>query len=126
MQEGMHLYPRLAMEKSDFQLMIESAQLWFECLRAITVCVQLGEWESLEPHIYEREWIVTQYMALAEAVNIEEQSVESKKILRELLTFIQNMEQSLIQPLENYQKELSESFNSVKMEAVLQKKYDLE
>jgi hypothetical protein len=117
---------RLVMEKSDFQLMIESAQVWLECLRAITVCVQLGEWESLEPHIHEREGVVTQYMTLATKVGIEKQSVEDQEKLRAMLTLIQSLEQSLIQPLENYQKELSESFNSLKMEAVLQKKYTWE
>lgn len=114
------------MEKSEIYALLNAAEGWFACLKHIELCVNDDAWDNLEAFITAREEAVTAYMDMAQHLDLTTLTPSESLALQKILTDVHALESMLMDHIQRYQSDLSQSFNSLKMEAVLKEKYAVE
>ena len=103
--------------------LLEEADAWLLAVNQLQQCLEVGNWESFDDYQPIRDDAVLRYQILAASSGISTLKEPSKSLLHNKLLAIQQAEMVLTTRMEEYQREVTDSLRSVKMEDALIRRY---
>ncbi len=114
------------MEKSELvevSKLLEKADAWLLAVNQMQQCLEVGNWESFDDYQPIRDDAVLRYQTQATSIDISKLEEPSRSLLQDKLLAIQQAEEILMSRMQEYQREVTESLRSVKMEDALIRRY---